>query len=195
MSPEFGPPLIYRLSPGRRRFLLVVWATFTLPLLIGGLIYEDGSAIAAGLLAGLILGLVFGFAAWRHPRLELTPRGIALVQLGYRLEADWPNCAELRLTPGGEGLVLRSPMTNPGARRFASAAGALRHGPGMLRLHPPEILEFIAARRYIPMEAFAHALRHGDLARRMAMHAPWLAPDRGKAGEQVNETSTTGSLP
>jgi hypothetical protein len=174
MNLAFGSPLVYRLAPQRRALLVVVWALLTLPLLLAGWLGDDGAALAAGLLAGLVLGLVFLLAGWRFPRLILSEHGIALHQPGYRLEADWTNVAALRLTPGSEGLVLRFAGQTPGYARLAAASGVRSAIPLVSRPYPPEVMDLIAARRFLPLDAFAHWLRRGDLECRIRHHAPGL---------------------
>lgn len=163
---------VYRLGPRRRAFVLVTWALFVLPLLLGGLWMRDGAMLAAGALAGVIAipSLVL---VWCKPRLVLSAAGVVRDDFGYRLESPWENIAELRLVPGSEGFVLRAPMASPAARRF-SAATRTRLAPAAVRLYPPEVLGLIAQDRFIPIEAFAYWLRRGDLARDIAARAPWL---------------------
>jgi hypothetical protein len=166
---------VYPISPRRRALLVAIWALFTLPLVIAGLLLDDPAALASGGLAGLILGLIFAATAWRLPRLVLTPGGVTLHQFGYRLDSPWSNVAALYLGPGQAGLMLRQPMSGRGAARLTAAVGSMRRAGRSFAAYPPEVLDCIAARCYIPIEPFRHWLRHGDLERRLAEHAPWLA--------------------
>jgi len=189
-DPAVEAPRIYPISPRRRRLLAAIWGLFTLPLVVGGLVSGDAAALVSGGLAGLILGLIFLATAWRHPRLVLSRDGIALHQLGYELATGWANVAALHRGPGRAGLVLRQPLTGRGAERLALAARSMNRAGGPLRQYPPEVLERIAARCYIPIEPFQYWLDHGDLERRLVQHAPWLA-----AGEPAAAPSAPESMP
>jgi hypothetical protein len=179
-----GPARVYFLSPWRRGILLALWALLVLPLVAIGVWGHDPAALFVGLLAGLILAVIFIAAAWRFPRLALGEAGVIQHNLGYRLATSWDNIAELRRTRGSQGFVLRRPMDDAGARRYARSAAVLRIAPGVFRLYPPEVLQLITERRYIPIEAFAYWLTHGDLEREIARRAPWLA--RPLAGASPN---------
>lgn len=189
-DPVAEAPRIYPISPRRRWLLAAIWGLFTLPLVAGGLVAGDAGAVASGGLAGLILGLIFLATAWRHPRLVLSRDGIALHQLGYELATAWPNVAALHRGPGRAGLVLRQPLTGRGAERLARAAKSMNRAGGPLRPYPPEVLERIAARCYIPIEPFRYWLDHGDLERCLVQHAPWLA-----AGEPADAAPAPESPP
>lgn len=187
-DPAPEAPRIYPISPRRRWLLAAIWGLFTLPLVIGGLIAGDAAALASGGIAGLVLGLIFLLTAWRHPRLVLSRDGVVLHHLGYDLATDWANLAALHRAPGQAGLVLRQPLSGRGAERLARAAGSLDRVGGPLRPYPPEVLERIAARCYIPIEPFRYWLSHGDLERRLIQHAPWLAAGEPTAAPPAPES-------
>ncbi len=124
---------------------------------------------------------IFAICGWYYPSLVLTPEGISRYNVGYTLSTSWDNIIELRLTRGFEGLILRQPMEDRGAHRFAVAAGA-RFGIGAVPLYPTEIVKMIKAHRFIPIEAFAYWFKHGKLGDEIAGYAPGIAvqPARNK---------------
>lgn len=158
---------IYRLSPHRRLALGVVWAVLTLPLVVGGLAFNDAAATLIGSVVGAILGTVFAAAGWLYPRLVLDASGIQLQQLGYTLSAKWEDVIGLRRERGTEGLILGRPLEGRGAALSAYLATSRF-------LTAIEIREFVAARRYIPIESFAYWLRHGDLENEIVRYVPHL---------------------
>jgi hypothetical protein len=114
------------------------------------------------------------FWADRAARLTVAPDGVELRQAGATLQTTWSNIAALRDTPGGEGFVLHEPMSGRGAERFALTAGVRVRGAA---LYDDARLQLIAARRFIPIEAFAYWLRRGDLRAVLKEWAPHLAAD------------------
>jgi hypothetical protein len=189
--PHTGPVRVYHLSPLRKAILLGVWVLFVLPLVVVGVWAQDPAALATGVLTGAILAAVFIPAAWWFPRLALSEESVSRRNVGYRLATSWDNVAELRLTRGSEGFVLRQAMDDAGARRFAAAAASVRILPGAFRLYPGDVLELITDRRFIPLESFAYWWKHGDLGLEIARHAPWLAvPGTGTDPDSLSPQET-----
>ena len=106
----------------------------------------------------------------RFTRFELSQSGVRLYQIGYTLETGWDNVAALYDVRGAQGLVLHRPMEDRGA----SVLSAFRNtgaGAGM-RLYGPEQVRLLAERRFIPIEPFAHSLKHGRLREELRRYAP-----------------------
>jgi hypothetical protein len=102
-----------------------------------------------------------------YTRLFLTPAGLELRQLGYRLRTTWDNIQEIRLDRFCEGLVLRHPLEGGG--RLALKAGLLL--PGWYRGWQAEK---VRSGLWIPLDPFAWHLRHGNLLEEMRRFAPEL---------------------
>jgi hypothetical protein len=169
-----GTSTVYHLSPLRRAILIAFWGLFAIPLLAVGIWMNDPAALATGILFSLITAPIFAVSGWWYPRLVLTSNRIERYNLGYRLTTTWDNVADIRLVKGSEGFILRQSMEDKGAYLFARAAN-LRFGIGLIRLYDPEVLSLIRERRFLPIEAFAYWLKHGELGHRIALQAPWLA--------------------
>lgn len=184
------PARVYRASPRIRRQLLLVWALVMLlpgALLVVGLATGDRSGVAVGILVGLLISAVmlpiFWLAAWHYPRLTLAEGGVELKQLGLRLATEWDNVAAVRRS-NGLALVLREPMTVPGAATQAAFGGTAVAGSP---LYTAEVQDLIDARRYMPLKPFGYWLDHGDLAEELVARAPWLATDVAAAvAEQLD---------
>ncbi len=162
---------VYRLSPYRKAFLLATLTVFVLPLIIGGILSHNQGLLLTGAIVFLIMAPIFLLTAWRYPRLVLTPFGVERHDIGYVLTSTWHNVAEMRSDKGSQGLILRQPMEDKGAYRFARFASS-RFSMGGASLYPPEVRHLIRTRRFIPMEAFAHWLRQGDLFREIQSRLP-----------------------
>ena len=106
----------------------------------------------------------------RYTRLELSERGVKVYQFGYTLETEWDNVAALYDVAHAEGLILHRPMQCGGA----TVLGAFRNtgAPAGLLLYNDEQVRLLAERRFIPIEAFAHWLKHGGLREDLKRHAP-----------------------
>lgn len=175
-APAEAPPVaIYRMSPWR------VWVPTGTLLALGALLLVtagDSTGQPEAQRAFVLTALViFGctallFIVFRYTRLELTQRGIALYQVGYTLETGWDNVAAFYEGAGEAGLVLHRAMPGRGAallRRF-------RHtGMGVnVRFYSGEQVQLLAARRFIPIGAFAYWLEHGRLRADLVSRAPSL---------------------
>jgi len=119
-----------------------------------------------------LIGLSFQIIIDRA-RLELSPDGARLRQTGYALKARWSDICELRLSPGREGFVTREPMQGRGAGLLASFRGVALTPGG--QFYDPEQRELLSQRRFIPIEAFAWHLVHGNMGEDVARFAPHLA--------------------
>ena len=163
---------VYRISP--LRFWLPIGFFILLAILLfvsAAFSSADADAQRAFLLTGFfILGCACVlYVLLRYARLELSPTGVKLYQIGYTLETAWDNVAALYDVAGAEGLLLRRPMQCAGAavlRRFRN--GGVRGG---LRLYNEEQARLLEERRFIPIEAFAHWLTHGQLRADILRHA------------------------
>lgn len=161
---------VYRISPRRRWLVILIWSLCVLPISITGIVTGDWAALVTGFIAGALLGFTFIVTAWHYPQLRLEPQGITLRQTGYTLEAPWVSVKCLWQNAGQAGIVLKSPMTCPGADRLAMVSRSF-----FGRIHTPEVRAMIADKRYIPLEPFVYWLQHGDLAAQLNTGAPGLA--------------------
>jgi hypothetical protein len=177
-------PRVYRISPRRRAFLYGSWALFAVPLLIGGLVTGEPGLLVAGVLVSAIM---LPLLLWVDltAKLILTAEGIETRQVGARLQSSWANVAGLRLVPGSEGFVLREPMSGSGPQRFASASHVRIRGAA---LYDDVRLQLISELRFIPIEAFAYWLKHGDLRAAIARVAPDLESRTDPSGGPVAGT-------
>lgn len=111
-----------------------------------------------------------------YTRLFLSPSGLEVRQLGYRLRTTWDNIQEIRLDRFCEGLVLRRPLESGG---LALKVGFLL--PGWYRGWQAEM---VRSGLWIPLDPFAWHLRRGNLLEEMRRFAPALS-----------ELVSTGSFP
>ncbi|MCC7043344.1 MAG: PH domain-containing protein [Acidobacteria bacterium] len=158
-------PRTYGISPVRRNVLIGVWLILTLPLAIAGVWLPDPGLLASALLISVILVPIFALAV-RAARLHVSDDGIELRQLGMRVAAPWDNIAGVRTVRGREGIVLHRPLEGKGAARMAASAAIRFRGAS---IYDATQQQLIAEHRFIPIEAFAHWLEHGDL--RQALQA------------------------
>jgi len=156
--------------------LWLILGPFVLLGLFLGII-ADGGESGAGFAIVLVIAPFLVAWEWlvRWTHLELSEQGLRLRQLGMTLETTWSNIEDIRLDPGREGFVTVEPLEGRGATRLARLRGAGFYGGSM---YSPTQQEFMARRRWVPIEPFArYHLRHGTLARNLARFAPDLARD------------------
>ena len=168
---------IYHVSPWRRWGLWYVLG----PIIVGLLGLGAASTWDEGAPMIVTAGIVFLIAVpfqviVNRAKLELSPDNARLRQTGYELTADWSAIIDLRLTPGREGFVTREPMTGKGAFVLAQFRGVaiLPSAP----FYDAEQRDLLAQRRFIPIDAFAWHVRHGDMREEIIRLAPHLAPIR-----------------
>lgn len=177
------PRKIFRQSRLRRATLPAVFGSIVLFLIVAGLASRNPAERSAALITSLIV-LVIGAAispiAW-HPRLVISPTGVEVTQFGYNLSTTWDNIARMELRRGGEGLVLRQPLSGIGAK--ALKVGLFPHPlfPQLLKYLPRswygytlEERQLVKEGRLIPFSPFAWALRSGELQRYCKRYAPQL---------------------
>jgi hypothetical protein len=79
-------------------------------------------------------------------------------------------------TPRQEGFVLREPLGGPGPARLAAASGVVLNMSGAtFAAYQGGRRDLVAVGRFIPIEAFAYWLTHGDLLAAIAREAPAIA--------------------
>lgn len=171
-----SPCTVYHVSPVRTwagtGTLLALAALSGAGALIPGGTPGDQSAFLLGALILLVCALLV-YALVRVTRLVLTEAGVTLIQIGYTLQTDWPNVAQLLDDPGAEGLVLHEPM----ASRSFALLKAFRHtGILSVRLYDDKRNRLLAERRLIPIEAFGYWLDRG-LRDELVGRAPSLRED------------------
>lgn len=161
----------YGVSPRRRNALIVAGLFMTVPLALAGLLLAETALLITAVLVAAIVLPIFLLALGRA-RLRVSDEGVELRQLGWRVATPWHNVAGVRLDRGGEGLILHQPLSGKGAERLAAASAITFHGSP---LYDAERLDLIAARRFIPIEAFAYWLEHGDLRAILSDRVPALS--------------------
>jgi hypothetical protein len=174
MSTDRSPTArTYRISPIRQAILPAIFLAIICVLLIGALLDKDPAERFALCLTAGILFLIGLPMFWlvRYTRLTISPDGVEVRQFGWTVSAPWDNVASLCLDPGAQGLELRRPMTNWGAKILAGGNAMVS---AMLQFYPPEHKKLVDEHRWIPLEPFAWWFRHGQLRQDLARHAPWL---------------------
>lgn len=164
-------PRTYGVSPTRRNVLIGISLILTLPLAIAGVWLADRILLATAVLTSAIV-LPFIALALRAARLRVSDEGIELRQLGMRVTTPWNNVAGVRVGRGREGIVLHRPVEGKGAARLASSAGVRFRGASF---YAADQQQLIAEHRFIPIEAFAHWLEHGDLRQVIEARVPTVA--------------------
>jgi tetratricopeptide (TPR) repeat protein len=165
---------IYRPSRLRRS---LPWLFFgPLLLVLGSLAsYErEAAGVLFGVFGGLLLiALVLQWAVGRV-RLELSPAGVKLSDLGGGLETPWSNVIGVRLDRGREGFITREPLLGRGASRLASVRGLAYYGEPA---YDEQQRQLMGERRVIPIDVFGSHLRYGPLIADIVRFAPWLQAD------------------
>lgn len=149
--------IVYHVSPWRRHVSWVIFGPMIL-LFLGLALIDPASPfmwVAAGFFALISISLSLLI---RTARLEISPEGVRLAQVGYILETSWPNVIAVRLAPGTEGLVTSEALTGKGVARLAGVSGFGMRG---VPLYDEERQALLAQHRFIPIEAFAWHLRKG----------------------------------
>ena len=160
---------VYSLSPRRKALLAGLWVALCVPLAIWGALIRDSALLITAALVAVVLAPIFVVSGWYYPKLILTEEGIERRNIGYRLRASWENIETARWKRGIEGLILRRPMADKGAFRFAATATARFDG---VHMYDPEVIKLIRERRFIPLEAFAYWGCHGDLHQEIERRVP-----------------------
>lgn len=164
-------PRTYGISPRRRNVMIGLWLIMTLPLAIPGMVLGEPGLLVSAVLITAIMVPIFTLAI-RAARLHLTDAGIELHQLGMRVATTWDNVAGMRTVRGREGIVLHRPLEGKGAERMAATASVRFKGASF---YDEEQQQLIAEHRFLPIEAFAYWLEHGDLRAVLAERVPALS--------------------
>src|SRR5262249_8863431 len=153
---------VYHISPIRLWLLPGPLIVLTIAMLMIAFLTTDRSAQAGcAILAIIFFTMTIVFSPLMiYPRLILSEEGITLHQVGYKLETTWANVAELHDFRSSEGLILHRSMECRGAylMRFF-AYRTLQYS----RIYDDLQSRYLSERRYIPIEAFAYWLKHGQL--------------------------------
>ncbi len=166
--------LVYHVAPLRRYLVWAIFGPFAAIMAVAGATStKGGDQLAGWFLAGFLLLLGMG-VHWlvSRARLELSTTGVKLRQFGYMLETPWTNVEMLRMDKGQEGFVTREPMKSRGAAHLSSFRG-VAFGMGRTPIYDRTARELLYQQRYIPIEAFAWHVRHGQLGddlKRLAPH-------------------------
>jgi hypothetical protein len=163
---------VYHVSPWRRWMLWLVVGPILLFLMIASAFVPWQDAKVYLITAALLFLVLLPFD-WlvRWTRLELSPNGVRLRQFAYTLDTAWSNIGNLSMVRGREGFVTKEPMSGKGAARLAAF-----RGPAGMTLFDREQRQLVGQRRFIPIEAFAWHIRHGNLGADIARFAPDLKP-------------------
>ncbi len=168
---ETSPRRIYRVRPLRMAAAVGVPALFAIALLGVSLLTTEPAERSALAVAGIIMVMVAAglFPLVWYPKLLVSPSGIEIRQVGWSIRTTWDNVEAVELSPPGEGLLLRAPLTGRGA-------WALRVGRIIPAWYTPEQARLVAEGRWFPLSPFGWWLRHGDLLAELKRHAPGLFP-------------------
>jgi hypothetical protein len=162
---------VYHISPVRLWLLPGPLLVLAAVLLVAAFFITDKAGQAGGVvLAIMLLSMAVLFSPLViYPRLELTAKGITLRQIGYQLGTTWDNVAQLHDVRSREGLILHRPMECRGAFLMRAFSRRSIH---YMRIYDDLQSRLLSERRYIPIEAFAYWLKHGQLRDDLASHAP-----------------------
>jgi hypothetical protein len=163
------PVKYYRVSPARLAVIPVFLLLLEIALLAGScLVGTPRERFALLATAGTTFCIIFPFVFLvRYTRLSLSPGGLEVRQLGYRLKTTWDNIQEIRLDRGCEGLVLREPMKGGGVL-------ALKTGFLLPVWYRSWQVDLVSRGVWIPLEPFSWHFRHGDLLEEIRRYAPGL---------------------
>src|SRR5690606_19601184 len=95
---------------------------------------------------------------------------------------------QILLARGAEGFVTRAPIGGKGAARSATTSQMSLRG---VSLYDSDRRNLIAARRFIPIDAFAHWLRRGDLRDVLREYAPTLMTEAEAFAARVDRHAPT----
>ncbi len=158
----------------RQGVFLMPWVLIALPMFIGGIVSGEAGLFVAAMMMSLIYApLVYGVCV--YTRLIISPEGVDLRQMGFRLQSSWDNIEALDRTPGQEGFVLREPMEGKGAVRLANTSGVRIVVSGAaMPAYTGGRQDLVAQLRFIPIEPFAYWMKKGDLGDVISHFAPRL---------------------
>ena len=152
------------------RYLILWWALGPFLLLGLGLAnFSDEKTKGAGIAIVCLMAPFLLLWHWlaRKSRLELSPQGVRLREVGSDLEVAWSEITGLRMDRGHEGFITAQRIEGKGAERLAANAGPMQ-------MHGERDMQLIGERRFIPIKAFAFHLRKGDMRAVIIGHAPHL---------------------
>lgn len=177
----------------RRVYLIGGWRRWLVPGMCGPVLLLGLWLLTRGDTESMTIGgvLVFAMAlaigiceiVMRLTRLEITPEGVVLKQVGYRLESPWSNVRALRTDALRQGFILDEPLTSKGAKRMAFASGLRFNGAPMYDEAQQELL---LQGRLIPIEAFGWHLEHGSFMQELRRYAPYLEYQKGPASRPAS---------
>jgi hypothetical protein len=170
MSDNAGNVNCYLISPLRRSVLWLILGPF---LIMGVVMCFFPDTRLAGIIVGGMMAVFLALWHWLvcYTRLEVSPQGVVLRQLGWSLEAAWDQVDHLRMERGREGFVVKEPMEGKGARRLASVAGFGYYGTPM---YSDVQRYWIQNGQWIPVEPFMYAFRKGKMRADIEKFAPGL---------------------
>jgi hypothetical protein len=103
----------------------------------------------------------------RKSRLEISPQGVCLREVGSELKIAWSEIIGLRMERGHEGFITAQRMEGRGTERLGASAGPMQ-------MHDARDMQLLGERRFIPIKAYAFHLRRGDLRDVILGYAPHL---------------------
>lgn len=182
MNGTTGDSVCYHISPLRQA---LPWFTLG-PVFITGLVL---SVFPEERLPGIILcaataaGIILWHLILRYIRLEISPQGVLLRQLGFTMAVPWENIDHYWPGKRREGFVTRTPLGGKGARRLARISGFTYEGTPA---YSPEQQFWMSAKRWIPIESFAYAMRDGRMREVVDRLAPGLLDRPALSIEQLS---------
>lgn len=155
---------IYRVDLSRRAFYLGVWVFFALLLSLLSLAESDPasrSAIRATTAILLAIGAAMSPLVW-YPKLIVTPRGIEVRQVGWRIGTGWENIDWIDRS-SLRGAFLKDPVKGP---------WGLRVGLYIPFFFDRQERELVATNRWIPLAPFSSYLQSRELDQDILRCAP-----------------------
>jgi hypothetical protein len=169
---EMGAVKSYYVGPVRRAIIPVFLVGLVVVLLTLAFLSKDFRERYAFCMTALTLAIIMSpfILVVYYTRLWVSPEGVEVRQLGWRVATTWDNILELRMERYAEGLVLRNPLAGRGQ-------WALRLGTLIPGWYKAAQYELVKKGLWFPLDPFAWYLRHGDLAAQIRQYAPALVTD------------------
>lgn len=140
---------------------LVGLLILSVPFLIVADMENSGGALVAILLAmAPAIGILFFVA--RQTRLVLDNSALGYYNVGVSATVGWGNIDRLIINPELCGLVLKTPLDQPGMRRLQRFSGMAIAGNSF---YSEEQQKLINEKRFIDLRAYRRQLRDQDLQR------------------------------
>lgn len=169
------------MSPGRIAALLLTAAALLSPsvgILLVSVAKQDDAMVGAGVVIGLIVfpfALLLLFFAF-FPRLTISSAGIEVRgTVGFStILVPWSDISRFLWVPGKEGIVVKSPLNSPAAKRLRNWAGITYKG---VPFYDEEQRALLREARYVPVTPFAYWFCRGAATEQLRSFSKPLADD------------------